>query len=195
MVLANLRWCLVYLIHNAVNAVCVSQLVCRRRRREVTWNECGQRNGGVPASGTEEHGLWNESSLQNSRGSASGEEEGCKEETWKEEKISRGSDVRKRAGMVGSSARLVPALYEGSTYRDDFRFVGRKQFDKERKQKHRQYVCDSCFAVCTRKSTRAPEYDGEYLHKHQLPKGVRGPTDLEKAWRDGLSVLGLGSGR
>ena len=188
MVLANLRWCLVYLRHNAVNAVRVSPLVCRRRRRDVTWKERGQQNGGGPASETEEDGVWNESSLQNSRGSASGEEGWCKEENWKEDEISRGSDAGKRAGMVGSSARLIPALHEASVYRDDFRFVSRKQFDRERKKKHRQYVCDSCFAVCTRKSTRAPEYDGECLHKHQLPKGVRGPTDLEKAWRDGWNA-------
>ena len=188
MVLVNLHLYLVYLRRGAVNAVLVFPLVCRRRRGDVTWKKYVQQNSEGLASGTEHDGVWNE-------GSASGGEGGCTEENRKEDKISRGSDAGKRAGTVGSSARLIPALHEASVYRDDFRFVSRKQFDRERKKKHRQYVCDSCFAVCTRKSTRAPEYDGEYIHKHWLPKGTRGPADLEKAWRDGLSVLGLGSGR
>jgi len=82
---------------------------------------------------------------------------------------------------------LVPNL-EGSEYNDDQRFAKIKTPDPMQRVPHRQYVCDSCKTVATRKSTRCPEYDGEFCHLEEIPEGRRGPGQLEEAWRGGWNA-------
>jgi len=98
-----------------------------------------------------------------------------------------GSDAAKRARQVSPMLTLVPNL-EGSEYNDDHRFAKIKTPDAMGIQPHRQYVCDCCKTVATRRSTRSPEYDGEFCHLSDIPQGRRGPEKLEEAWRNGWNA-------
>jgi len=112
--------------------------------------------------------------------------------SWFEDSRSRsddfvGSDAAKRARQVSPIVTLVPNL-EGSEYNDDHRFAKIKTPDVTQRVPHRQYVCDSCKTVATRKSTRCPEYDGEFCNLEEIQEGQRGPGQLEEAWRGGWNA-------
>ena len=109
--------------------------------------------------------------------------------SWCEDSRSRcdefvGSDAAKRARQVSPILTLIPSL-QGPEYNDDFRFAKRKTPDVKKREVHRQYLCDSCKTIVTRKSTRCPEYDGEFCNLEQIQEGQRGPGQLEEAWRGG----------
>ena len=109
--------------------------------------------------------------------------------SWFEDSRSRcdefvGSDAAKRARLVSTTVSLVASL-RGPEYKNDFRFAVRKTPDANKREVHRQYVCDSCKSIVTRKSSRCPEFDGEFCCLQEIPEGQRGPGRLEEAWLGG----------
>lgn len=84
---------------------------------------------------------------------------------------------------------LVPMLCEND-YIDDNRFARLNKPDPQGLEGCKQYVCDACLAVCSRKSAGCPSFDGQYVNLDLL-EGPRGPFDLKKAWLGGWDASWL----
>ena len=84
---------------------------------------------------------------------------------------------------MAASVQPLPDLRNMQKYSDDYRFVVEKQQDHVGQRTHRQYICDCCGCVVVRRSSRFPEFDGQFLYLDNIPTDNRNPLAMKKAWR------------
>ena len=156
------------------------------------WGRRGSASGSWQTVGDHRHGAslesWTAETCEEEWASAWGKDTSAKR-SWFEDSRSRcdefvGSDAAKRARQFSTTRTLVPSL-RGPEYKNDFRFAVKKTPDAKKREAHRQYVCDSCKCIVTRKTSRCPEFDGEFCCLKEIPEGQRGPGLLEAAWLRG----------
>ena len=93
---------------------------------------------------------------------------------------------------------LIPDFMD-SDYRDDFRVEVEKSLVRTGKRIIGSTLCDSCHMVITRKTTRCPEYGGQYMFIHKIwdsldtemresHGGKVGPTVCYQAWLHGWNA-------
>ena len=87
------------------------------------------------------------------------------------------------ATVKSENTTPVPDLYHVD-YIDDDRFSRLNKPDLHGKERSRQYVCDQCRIVYSRKPTGCPAFDGQYVNLKAVDP-PRDPIRLKEAWLGG----------